>query len=124
MVIAIIFLVLSAICKACSDTLAHHYYKSIFNQKGWPCRFWNPILSSTEAYIIPHTKYKVDAWHLFNSGMICFFIAALVMAWQNGEAVLNVWWFYLTAYVFLGIGWNMVFNLFYNYILIKHKEWN
>lgn len=124
MIIAVIFLILGAICNACMDTLAHHYYNSIFNRKGYNAKFWNPVLSSTEAYIIPYTKYKLDAWHLFKSLMICFLIGAIIMSWQSGEAILNVWWFYLTVYIFLGIGWNLVFNLFYNIILVRHEATN
>lgn len=119
MVYSIFFLVLAAICNAVCDTLVHHYYISVFNKKGWPAKFWNPDLSSTEAYIIPFTKYKIDAWHLFKSGMICFLIASVVMAHENGEAILNVWWFYLIEYILFGLTWNGVFNLFYNHILIK-----
>lgn len=122
MVAAIIFLILAAICNAVCDTLVHHYYNSVFNKKGFPAKFWNPDLSSTEAYIVPHTKYKVDAWHLFKSGMICFLIGSIVMAHNNGEAILNVWWFYLIEYIYLGITWNAVFNLFYNKILIKKTK--
>lgn len=116
---SIILIVLAAICNAVCDTLEHHYYISIFNRKGWSSKFWNPALSS-EAYILPFTKYPLTAWHLFKSGMIFCLLGAVVMAWQSGEAIFNVWWFYLIVFIYLGVSWNIVFNLFYN-ILLKKK---
>ena len=117
MVYSIIFIVLAAICCACMDTLQHHYYNSVFNKLN--DKFWNPAISWGYAKTIPFTKYKVDAWHLFKSAMICLLIGAVVMAWQSGEALFNVWWFYLIAFIYIGIMWNLTFNFFYNIILIR-----
>jgi hypothetical protein len=95
--------------------------RSIFNSRKLDDKFWNPSISWSTAPYIPLTKYKVDAWHLFKSGMICFLVGSIVTAWQSEKPFFDVWWFYLMVYVFLGIGWNMVFNLFYNHILLKKK---
>ena len=119
MVIAIIFIILAAICNAVMDTLKHHYYVSIFRYKfGINNTFWNEDnINGKPPYFIPYTKYKLNAWHLFKSGMICFLLGAVVMAHRNGEAIFNVWWFYIVEYIYFGLTWNGTFNLFYNHLL-------
>lgn len=117
MVYSLILWTLAAICNSACDTLSHHYYSSVFCRKGWSAKFWNPILSSTEAYVIPYTKYKLDAWHLFKSSMIILLALSITFAWMYGPPLLNVWWYYVGLFILLGIVWNGVFNLFYNHIL-------
>jgi len=115
MAYSLIFFALAAMCNAVMDTLVHHYYRSIFvNMNKY---FWNPEESWLHAKVIPFTKYKLDAWHLFKSAMIIFLALAVISAWVSGPPLLNVWWFYLIAFIWLGVLWNGVFNLFYNHIL-------
>lgn len=115
MVYSLIFFALAAICNAVMDTLVHHYSTSIFRKMD--VKFWNPEVSWRYAMYIPCTKYKVDAWHLFKSAMIVFLALSVISAWISEPPLLNVWWFYLLGFIFLGILWNGVFNIFYNYIL-------
>lgn len=105
--IALLFITLAAICKAVADTLAHHFYVSAF--KGLNQSFWNPEVSWHSAPYLPFTKYKVDAWHLFNSAMIVFMCAAVVF-----HQHLLKWWIEL---LIAGGCWNLAFNVFYNKIL-------
>lgn len=91
---------LAAICNALMDTLEHHFDVSIFRNLN--PKFWNPNVSWQYAYIIPFTKYKVDAWHLAKSLMI------ICLAF----ACANTWY----MFIILGIIWNSVFNIFYNRI--------
>ena len=106
--LTILCIVLAAFFKAVADTLADHFYVSIF--RNMDERFWNKAVSWKYAKQIPGTAYPVDAWHLSNSGMIISFAAAIftpapfVWHWAIG----------LTAY---GVLFIVVFNLFYNKIL-------
>lgn len=113
MILSIIFFILASICNACMDTLVHHWYKSIFKDFKNP-NFWNPELSSSQAPYIPHTKYKVDAWHLFKSTMIIL-LALSVLTFNYSGNILS-YGILLIAY---GFAWNLPFNLFYNKLLIK-----
>lgn len=109
--IGILLLALSAICKAISDTLQHHYYESVFRNKNE--KWWNPSVSYKYVKLLPLTKYRPDAWHLCNSGMIIFFITAAILH----DPILSWYWELLIG----GVAWNLVFNLFYNKLLkCKH----
>jgi hypothetical protein len=98
------FLVIAGICKAVADTITHHFDSSVFRRKDK--RFWDPSISWSYAKYLPLTKYKVDAWHLANSGMIisiCFAIAL--------HHSYTYWW---AEFVAAGIIFNLSFNMFYN----------
>jgi hypothetical protein len=105
------FLVLAAVCKAVADTLTHHYDTSVFKWKDR--RFWDPAISWKYAKYLKFTKYKLDAWHLANSGMIiCFIFFGLLFPfsiWHVGVL--------LAALVICGGAWVLAFNLFYNKLL-------
>lgn len=116
---------LAAICNAVMDTLKYHYYNSIFREKyGDKNAFWNEDIKDAKPYIIPGTKYKVNAWHLFKSAMIilqalssCFmFLAGTYITYLPCKTLIVIG--FLIAY---GIRWNGFFNLFYNKILLKKK---
>lgn len=99
-----ILIIAAAIFKAVADTVADHFFVSIFKSKNR--KFWDKTTSSVFAKRI--YGYKVDAWHLANSGMIvCFISAAAVNDCK-------CWWFFI---ILSGIIFNLVFNLFYNKIL-------
>jgi hypothetical protein len=133
MIIAIVYLSLSflvwdlaAICNAVMDTLKFHYYNSIFHTKYGPNNaFWNEDLQGSKPYIIPGTKYKVNAWHLFKSAMIilqalssCFiFLAGTYITVLPYKILI-----FIGLLIIYGIKWNGFFNLFYNKILLKKKH--
>ncbi len=94
MILSILLVICAAIFKAAADRIANHNYTvSIF--KGW----W-----LTQGRFLPLTKYKIDGWHISNSGMICSFIALIFCTVD--------WYFYFI----LGTVFILVFNLFYNHI--------
>lgn len=93
-------ILLAAICKAIADTIAHHKSTSIFKRS----KFW-----SNGGKMLPGTKYRFDGWHISNSSMIIFFVVAAVLH----EPVL-AWYLEIPI---AGIGFNLVFNIFYNKIL-------
>lgn len=106
----LIFLLLAAICKSVADTLQHHYYESVFKNRD--PKWWNPAISWKYIHFLPFTKYRADAWHLANSGMIVFIILAAVLH-RYDQWHIAWYWEVLAA----GALWNLCFNLFYNKIL-------
>ena len=116
--LSILFFSLAAACNAVMDKLSFHFHKSVFN--GLDPTFWDPSVSWKYAKIIPFTKYKVDAWHLFKSAMIIFICIGLMFAYMNnGIADFNIRSF-IVIFLMLGILWNGVFNLFFNHLLAKN----
>jgi hypothetical protein len=105
--IPIILIVLAAFFKAVADTLTHHFDTSVFNW--WDRRFWDASVSWRYAHYLKWTKYRLDGWHLANSGMIICFCLAVVLH----TSVLSWYWEVLIA----GSVFNLSFNLFYNRIL-------
>lgn len=110
--ITVILILLAAICKAVADTLQHHFDTSVF--KKLSPKFWNPVISCNHAPFLPFTKYRLDGWHLANSGMIiCFITAASI-----NDSVISFW---LINVVGIGVIFNLIFLLFYSKIL---RKWN
>lgn len=105
--LAILFILLAAFFKACSDTMAHHFATSVFRWKD--PRFWNAEVSWQYAPVIRFTGYKWDGWHLSNSLMIV--CIALAVAFHT--PLLRWYCEVLVA----GALWNLSFNLFYNHVL-------
>ncbi len=101
-----ILLIVAAISKAVADTVDHHFDTSIFRKLN--PNFWDRDISSEKAKRI--FNYKIDAWHLSQSLMIVAMIAATVFHVPKLE------WYYEIAIA--GTAWNIVFNTFYNKILI------
>jgi hypothetical protein len=105
--IAAILIIFAAIFKAIADTLQHHYDTSVF--KRMPFQWWNPAESYKYVKFMPLTKYRPDAWHLANTGMInCFIFAAVLNDIEWG------WYWQVPAG---GVLFILVFNVFYNRIL-------
>ena len=106
--ISLLFILLAAVCKACADTVSHHFGRSVFKDKD--PKWWDPSVSWQHTKFLPLTKYRADFWHLMNSGMIVCFTLAVVF-----HVELLPWW------AEIGIGgaaFVIVFNLFYNKILV------
>src|SRR5688572_22267142 len=104
----VILIILAGFFKAVADTLTHHYDTSIFKWKDR--RFWDPALSYAYAPFLKFTKYRLDAWHLANSGCIICFCAALAIGTPYP-------WY--IDFAGSGIVFNLSFNLFYDTILRK-----
>lgn len=116
---------LAAICNAVMDTLKYHYHNSIFYVKYGNNGFWNEDHKDATPYIIPGTKYKVNAWHLFKSAMIilhalsnCFiFLAGTYITYLPYKILIVI-----GLLIVYGFRWNGFFNLFYNKILLQKKH--
>ena len=125
--ISLLFLLLAAICNSIMDNLKDHWYISKFNSL--PIQFWNPEISWKLSFV-RYTKYHLDAWHLFKSLMIIFIILSITLNMFYGNILIIL----LSTYIkskFLsilivigiyGISWNLIFNLFYNHLLIKKDD--
>lgn len=107
--LSFLFIALAAIFKAVADTLQHHYGSSIFRK--YNPNWWNPAISWKHVGFVKYTKYRPDAWHLANSGMICAFIAAVVVFNPGGK--IPDW----LDYFLFGAAFVAVFNFFYNKVL-------
>lgn len=119
-----LFWVFAAGLDACQDTLAHHYYGSIFYRLR-NVRFWNVDMSNKTPYYLPWTKYKVDGWHMFKSLKIVCLAAGIVsglfgeeLGWLGLESNLFVLSALMVVY---GLLWNGTFNLLYNHLLKSRK---
>ncbi|RYZ63035.1 MAG: hypothetical protein EOO14_00360 [Chitinophagaceae bacterium] len=111
--ITIFLFALAGFFKSVADTLQHHFGVSVF--KNLDARWWNPAISWEYTGFLPLTKYRADAWHLANSGMItCFAIGAACMK------PVALWGLHVTGgylVILYGLGFIGTFNLFYNKIL-------
>lgn len=116
--LSFLFFSLAAVCNAVMDKLSFHFHKSVFH--GLDPKFWEPSVSWECAKTIPFTKYKVDAWHLFKSGMIIFICIGFIFAYvSNVFADFNILSFTVIL-LMLGVLWNATFNLFFNHLLAKN----
>lgn len=122
----LIFIFLAATSNAVMDNIKDHWYKSRLNTLNG--QFWNPEIAGKNKYINydgdtaegkkPRLKKILffdqpftDAWHTFKSLMIVFLCFAVV----SYKRMVN--WY--VDILIIGITWNLIFNLFYNLILIK-----
>ena len=128
----------SQICRAIHNTLIHHYRSSIFNNdEKFRQIFWNPEISWMKKYIwkdllvnagrrklfwiINYPVQITDGWHLFNTLEIIFhfFIVITALYLKVGvKSIKDIVFFGIYA----GIAYNLPFNIFYNWLLIKNKS--
>lgn len=107
-ILCTVLIVLAAFFKAVADTLQHHFGTSVFRYLD--PRFWNAEISWQYAHFLKFTRYRLDGWHLANSGMIVSFIGAVA------AAPAFPWWVILPVG---GLLFNGTFALFYDHILRK-----
>jgi hypothetical protein len=126
----LLLVVISAICKAVADKIAHHFGISIFstfkNQMFWDTRIsWlnkyvnNDVKQGFKKIKIlgfSFTKPIVfsDAWHLYKSSMIVTLILAICL-----YPVMILTGFWYVDFIILGTAWNLSFNFAYNVWLVK-----
>lgn len=115
MILTPLFVVLAAVSKAVADTLADHFWVSIFKKLN--PKFWDKATASDNEKTFWITKYKLDGWHIANSLIIIFFLLAMV----NYQPHLKVY-FDALYFILSGIAFNIFFNLFYNRILKSENK--
>lgn len=135
--IALVLIMLAGVCKAVSDTLAHHFDKSVFGKTAsepgasWDkYQFWNPAISWSlkwkngddrqgEAFWGSSTVFAwvTDGWHLFNMFQyLCVFLALPAYAFfMEGRE----WWWHLVAVGVLRLAFSVAFEVCYRWVFIK-----
>lgn len=148
--LSLIFFIIAAACSGLMDVLIFHHHKSIFQnyKKGfWSDAYmesWKEKYADWDSgdrslrklfpnfksrfkifNLIGRINYPVqisDAWHLSKTIMIFAICLSIVLFKPiifyefNSQFLM-----YLITFTFYGIVWNWVFNLMYNWILIKGK---
>lgn len=104
-----ILIIFAALCKAVADTLQWHFDSSVFRKLN--PYFWNPWQSATRVHFMRFTRYRPDAWHFANSGMICCFISAAALDKLN----LHWCWQVIAG----GVLFNVAFEIFFSKVLRK-----
>ncbi len=114
---SLILVIIGSICSAIMDTLKDHFPVSIF--KNLNNQWWNPEISWKNKIFYKHqTNWKKyvpdslsDAWHTFKTIMLWSLIGAIVF---YSPIFYNYGYF-----IIYGFSWILVFNLFYNHLLVK-----
>lgn len=117
--ISFTLILIAAICKAVSDTLADHYGHSIFRgswwdkSTSWRNKWKNGDPANGEAFPGSSTVlvFTTDAWHLFNMVQYTAFFLAVVLY----QPVFSWWVDFLIGRVAFGL----VFELFYKWLLVR-----
>jgi len=115
--LSLFFFALAASMNAVMDTLDHHFAVSIF--AGLNDQWWNPAISWTnkDTYSFPFNIVQLsDAWHLFKFLMIITITYTFVF---TGRRIVITWGRFIVYTILYGAAWNLVFNLFYNTLLLK-----
>lgn len=111
--ISLLFLCIASLCNAIMDVSMFRFDKSILktdNQK-WD-EWWSD--RRKRLYWGKHFLQQLnDAWHFFKMWMIVFFILAIIF-------YKPMFAFYVDFWIY-GIAWNLIFNLFFDHILIKER---
>jgi len=102
-IIAYTLITLATLMNAAMDRTENvvAFNRSIFNHLD--AKFWCKEVSWK--YATKVFSYKIDAWHLAKSAMICLLLALIFIRVE--------WW----HYPLMGITWNVLFNLFYHKLL-------
>lgn len=116
----ILFIALAGICNAVMDTLAHHFYTSIFNDLKFNPQFWNPLISWENKYSKWLPVAFTDAWHLFKSGMLTFLSIAITINFTL--ALTHSGWDLFINFIIIRIVFGLMFDLFYDILLLKSKK--
>lgn len=126
LLLSIVLVILSGICKAVADTVKHHYDTSIFMAK--KSGFW--LSDGSNKYkngdAAQGRKYPAmfdgftDAWHVFNNAAFYLLIVAIAVAYTAPFIMSGMWLLKAALIAAAGITLHMqTFNIFYNRILRK-----
>lgn len=138
LIISILLVIIAGASKGVSDTISHHFSKSIFtNEKIFTKEYWNPTLSWKNKYkergdsFIYNLIEKLDntilvrftdAWHCFNSMIYWSLLSVIIIQpklpeWLDDVYLTNVINFTIAFSLFAGS-----FMLFYYKVLIKKSR--
>lgn len=116
--ISILLILIAALFNAIMDVISFHYSRSVFSGLGYD-KWLDPYISWRNKYnngkpelgrnAIP--IFLTDVWHFAKSSMLTCIILAIVL---YNPVIGRIW-----DFTIMGFGWIIVFNSFYNKILIK-----
>ena len=109
--IALLFIILAACCNVIMDGVEPYHINATWLPRSWAKARIGKILKGT--------RWKMDAWHIAKSSMICLLIGAIFVY----KPIINVGGYYITAaihFVGYGIVWCIVFGQ--GYKLINKKR--
>ena len=108
-----LFLVMfAASFNAVMDNIKDHWYESVSDK--FNAQWWDPEISWTDKNTYKFIPTPIsDAWHVFKTGMLICLILAVVLY----KPMIN--WY--ADFAILGGAWIIIFNLFYNRILIRKQ---
>ena len=127
---------MASICSASMDVVQFHYEKSIFvrfnndnyfnAEKSWTRKYIDgDFLKGKRKWFFSLLDYPVfltDFWHLMKTSML-FLIVASIVFYTPILTVFNLGLckplLLIFDFVILGTTWNLIFNLFYNKLLVK-----
>lgn len=111
--IAPVLIFIASFFSAMADAVENeNFFESIF--KGWKKSFWYKRESWKTAPRI--FGYKVDAWHLSKSAMICCLLLSCVLYSPVVEVFAEYRLNVCADFILAGSIWNIGFNLFYHKI--------
>lgn len=114
--LAISLVSIAAICSAVQDTVRDHWETSIFRKwkhPDWWHSHWSYVKRRREEGAITQLA---DAWHAAKTikiGAWCALPAVMLSVDYEPE-----WWGYVAVFMVLAAVWNLVFNLFYDRVLL------
>lgn len=113
--ITTILIIIASICNAIMDIIRFRFNESIFRNLN--PNYFNPNVSYLNQNNIWYKvlKQAPDLWHNAKSLMIICICVAISI---EGKLLFESVWLNI---IYLGIVWNIVFNVFYNIILRKTK---
>lgn len=117
MYLSYLFWVMASVLYGGVTTINFHAYKSIFrslpNQ-----RFWSMELSNANPIYIPHTKYKIDAFHVGQTLMII----AFYFSGYFHKDITNHWWNIPVELCIYCALWVVPFNVSINQLFISKTK--
>ena len=103
------------------DTLVHHYGTSIFSK--WKPEFWNPAISWKNKHTSWLPDTLTDGWHIAKLSNILSWLlwggSIAYFGWIGlfDNKIIDI----IFNLIIMGVIRNLVFNLFYNKLLIRSK---
>lgn len=114
--ISLIFLALASLSCSIIDTLMFRFDTSIFKTTNEKCNTWWSDRSK-RIWIVQLN----DGWHFFKMLMIVFIILAIIL--YSPIPLFGIWiWDNLIYFFAYGLVWNVVFNLFFDFLWRKSES--
>jgi len=106
--LSLLFFAIAAVCNAVMDRTenAPAFNKSVFNH--FDVKFW--LKEVSWQYATKVLGWKADCWHIAKSFLVIFIVISIMTYSPILGGVFD--------FIIFWIAWNLVFNLFYNKLLV------